>query len=72
MVRRRRGLASDTRQRAVVLWAAVPTVLTIVVEWTALATVSNLTRAFAALPFGAAVAYVVLSSWPGATSNQVD
>jgi uncharacterized membrane protein len=72
LVRRRRGHARDTRQRVLVLWAALPTVLTIVVEWTGLAVVSNLTRALAALPIGAAIAYVVLSGWPGATFNQVD
>jgi uncharacterized membrane protein len=37
--------------------AAVPTMVTVVLEWTGLAPMSNLARALSALPLGATVAY---------------
>jgi uncharacterized membrane protein len=40
--------------------AAVPTVLTLALEWFALAPVSNAARFLSALPLGAAVAFVVV------------
>jgi uncharacterized membrane protein len=71
LVRRRRADSRDTRLRAAVVGAALPTMGTLVAEWAGLAVVSNVTRALAALPLGAAGAYVVLAAWPP-SSNQVD
>jgi uncharacterized membrane protein len=40
--------------------AAIPTALTLAIEWAGLAPVSSLARAMAALPLGAATAYYVV------------
>jgi uncharacterized membrane protein len=40
--------------------AAVPTVVTIALEWLHVAPISNLARALAALPLGAAIAFVLI------------
>ncbi len=42
--------------------AAVPTVVTLVFEWMTAVPVSNLARALAALPLGAAVAFVIVGA----------
>ena len=60
------AIAALRRRRpgpALVPWivlAAVPTALTIALEWLHLAPVSNIARAIAALPLGAMVAYAVV------------
>jgi hypothetical protein len=41
--------------------AAVPTVLTLGLEWLDLARVTNIDRALAALPLGAAIAFVIVA-----------
>jgi uncharacterized membrane protein len=41
--------------------AAVPTVLTLGLEWLELARVTNIDRALAALPLGAAIAFVIVA-----------
>jgi uncharacterized membrane protein len=46
------------RTRAAILAAAVPTVITIVVEWAGLAEPGNVARAMAALPLGAACGWM--------------
>ena len=62
--RRRRARLID--QRLVVLAiAAVPTIITIGVEWFRLLPVNTLARFLAALPLGAAIAFVILSVVPG-------
>jgi uncharacterized membrane protein len=60
---RRRGRApDDTGSRDTrYLWvAALPTAVTLIVEWLGIAPVSNLARALTALPLGAAVAFVIV------------
>jgi uncharacterized membrane protein len=49
----------------VVALAAVPTVVTFVLEWFNLAAISNAMRALAALPLGAAVAFVLVRAAAG-------
>jgi len=51
---------SSTRWRAVIAIAAVPTLVTLAVEWTGGGTPSNVVRGVAGLPIGAAVAWLVL------------
>lgn len=51
--------------------AAVPTVLTLAIEWSGLAPLSNLLRALAALPLGAIIGFLVTSALPAPPSNQV-
>ena len=46
--------------RAVLLGAAVPTALTVAVEWGGIAAPSNLLRAAAALPLGGTAAWVII------------
>ena len=51
--------------------AAIPTALTMVLEWTGVVTVSNQARFLAALPLGAAVALAMMTAAaPGATGTQ--
>ena len=45
--------------------AAVPTALSLVIEWLGLAPVSNLERLLAALPLGAAIAFVLVRTAAG-------
>jgi len=45
--------------------AAVPTAITLAVEWLNLAPVSNLARALAALPLGAMIAFVLVRTAAG-------
>jgi uncharacterized membrane protein len=49
----------------IVALAALPTALTLGLEWSALAAVSNRARALAALPLGAAVAFVLAETAAG-------
>ena len=46
--------------RWLVALAAVPTALTLGLEWTALASINNAWRFAAALPLGAAIGYVLV------------
>ena len=55
---RRPGPAKRTRRN--VLLAALPTLVTVALEWTGLWYPSNMTRAIAGLPLGIAVALVVI------------
>lgn len=55
---RRRARAKDAR--LLVGLAAVPTIATIAIEWLGLAPISSLARALAALPLGAAIAFVLV------------
>jgi len=62
--RRRRTIA----RRRLLSWlavASVPTAVTLALEWLALAEVSNLHRSVAAVPLGAAIALVVVSTAAG-------
>jgi uncharacterized membrane protein len=45
--------------------AAVPTVVTLAIEWPGLGAPSNLTRALAALPLGAAIAFLIVRAAGG-------
>ena len=58
--RRASLVATAARARGLFAVAAIPTVASLVLEWTGLAAVSNLTRAAAALPLGAAIAWVLV------------
>jgi uncharacterized membrane protein len=49
------------RWRGALAIASVPTIATIAVEWTGLAPIGNMTRLLAAVPLGAAVAFVIVS-----------
>ena len=54
--------------RAALGWmaaAAIPTAITLVIEWLGIAQPSNLVRFVAALPFGAAVAWVLVRTAAG-------
>jgi hypothetical protein len=46
--------------RALFAIASAPTALTLVLEWTHLAPMSNVSRALAALPLGAAIAWILV------------
>ena len=59
-LRRSRVGLRASRARWVAAVAAVPTALTLAVEWPQLAAVSNLTRALAAVPLGAAIAWILV------------
>jgi uncharacterized membrane protein len=60
-----RSISSSVPWRAVLLAAALPTAAMWVVEAVGMAAPSNLTRAVAALPLGAAVAWVVVDAARG-------
>jgi uncharacterized membrane protein len=62
---RRRGLRSATNRWALGL-AAVPTLATLIIEWSGAGGVSSLARALAAAPFGAMVAWVLVRECRGA------
>jgi uncharacterized membrane protein len=62
---RRRRVARD---RISLMWlaiAALPTAATLVLEWAGLSTVTSIARAAAALPLGAALAFVLVRSVSG-------
>src|SRR5262249_4462682 len=63
MALRRRARASG--QLAWLAVAAVPTAVTLIVEWLNLAPVSNLVRALAALPLGAMIAFILVRTAAG-------
>jgi uncharacterized membrane protein len=63
------GVAMAARRRArvwraaawpILVVAAVPTVVTLAIEWPGLGAPSNVTRALAALPLGAAIAFLIV------------
>ena len=60
--RRRSPSASRLQPLRLVALAAIPTALTLVWEWGGLGTPSNLVRFAAALPLGAAVAFVLIAT----------
>jgi uncharacterized membrane protein len=57
-----RTLAADASPRALLVAGAVPTVLTLALEWSGLWTGSNAARAAAGLPLGIASALVVVQA----------
>jgi uncharacterized membrane protein len=57
--------------RFAVVMAAIPTALTLVIEWSGVAPVTNLLRVLAALPLGATVGFLVMAAMPAPPSNQV-
>jgi hypothetical protein len=59
----------DFRLRALLLWAAVPTALTLGLEWSGAAPISTFARALAALPLGAVIAFVLVRAAPGAPTG---
>ncbi len=62
------SLRRRRRATRVLTWlaaAAVPTAITIALEWTALAPVTNAARGLAALPLGALVAFVIVRTAAG-------
>jgi len=63
IVLRRRGLVHG--ELTWLALAAVPTAVTLLVEWLNLAPVSNLARAIAALPLGAMIAFVLVRTAAG-------
>lgn len=60
-----RRKARAGRQLRWLALAAVPTLVTLTVEWLNLAPVSNLARAIAALPLGAMIAFVLIRTAAG-------
>jgi uncharacterized membrane protein len=61
--RRRRSRSREPHAAAKIVWllvASLPTAVTLALEWLRLAPMSNLTRAVAALPLGAMVAFLVV------------
>lgn len=62
-IRRR---APARRRLSWLVAASVPTAVTLVVEWAGLAAPSNLTRALAALPVGAMIAFILVRTAAGA------
>ena len=65
----KRRARAPNAMRLLVL-AAVPTVATIALEWPGLAPISNLVRAIAALPLGAAIAFVLVQTSRPVPENQ--
>lgn len=57
--------AGDRRLRRLCLAAAVPTAVTLIVEWAG-GPMTSATRLLAALPLGASIAYAVVAVAPGA------
>ena len=58
--RRRRGGSADLGAKSVVVLASLPTAVTLLLEWSAIASLTNLVRAAAAAPLGVAVAWVLV------------
>jgi len=65
VARRRRARLAPRRIRQVLVLAALPTLVTLALEWSGALTVTNLWRALAALPLGAAVAWAITAVAPG-------
>jgi uncharacterized membrane protein len=61
-LRRRSTSATRLRPLHLVTWAAIPTALTLIWEWSGLGTPSNLVRFATALPLGAAIAFVLIGT----------
>jgi uncharacterized membrane protein len=59
-LRRRSGRARAWDAKTVVALAGLPTIVTLIVEWPAIASPTNLVRAAAAVPLGAALAWVLV------------
>lgn len=57
---RKRPVVRNVSAWPILIWAGLPTVATLAIEWPGLGAPSNLTRAIAALPLGAAIAFVVV------------
>jgi uncharacterized membrane protein len=70
------GLVAGRRRSlpalVVVGLAAVPTAITLGLEWSHLATVTNVARALAALPLGAAIAFVLLVTTAPRKTDRID
>ena len=70
---RSRTSPSGRRVRSVLYLAALPTAITVLLEWSGVVGVGNAARAIAALPLGAAVAWAVVSVAPrGVRANRVN
>jgi uncharacterized membrane protein len=69
--RRRRWAPERSAMRRAFVIAAIPTGFTVVSEWSGLAPITNLLRAFTAWPLGATIGFLVLSTLPAPPSNQV-
>jgi hypothetical protein len=73
--RRRRRVAHadppDPRWRMRLAVAALPTAVTLVLEWSGAMSVTSLVRAVAALPLGLMVAWTAIEVLPVARANQV-
>jgi uncharacterized membrane protein len=61
-VRRARLVAPRPARRSWFLLAALPTAVTFLLEWLHLAPITSTIRALAALPLGAAVAYLLVAA----------
>jgi hypothetical protein len=60
------------RDRVSIAWlviAALPTAATLILEWSRLSTVTSVERAVAALPLGAALAFVLVRSASGSAAS---
>ncbi len=57
-----RSTLSASQSRTIFLVAAVPTLLTLAVEWTTRTAASNVWRAMAGLPLGAAIAWILVTT----------
>jgi len=62
---RRRPRVWGAASWPVLIVAAVPTVVTLAIEWPGLGAPSNLTRALAALPLGGAIAFLIVRTAGG-------
>jgi uncharacterized membrane protein len=70
--RRRRSRLWQAGAWPMFLVAAIPTALTLAIEWPGLGAPSNLTRALAALPLGAAIAFLIVRVARGAPTNRIN
>lgn len=57
---RRRGGSGDPRATSIVALASLPTLVTLLLEWSAIASPANLVRAGAAAPLGLAITWVLV------------
>jgi uncharacterized membrane protein len=62
---RRRPRAWGTASWPILIVAAVPTMVTLAIEWPGIGAPSNLMRALAALPLGAAIAFLIVRAASG-------
>jgi len=69
---RRRGPGVPTRRLGPLLGiAAVPTILTVALEWSDLTPMTSFWRALAALPLGAMAAWIIVTVAPGRPSEAI-